>query len=298
MARAELWEPKACIEADFRRALLEIAKQIVMRIGQTDDPRLIRITLDHLSRSPEFVRFSQAAALKMVTGLFADQGRTWREAARHNMKGRMIYEALRNELRGAQGRRLRQLVETVSYRIVTLPQDVGQDVAEYVARESLKGRRASDIAEEIRELFPARTRARAALIARTQTSMTTTDLTRARCEKLGLDWYVWRPVGGASGDGRTRNSHRHMAGVLVNWNDPPAPEDLFPIHRKDGKPYRNTLGHYHAGQCPNCRCYPEPIIDLSQISWPARVYHNGSISRMSKRTFERMAMPVESILRG
>lgn len=288
MSRADLWEPKARIEADFRRSLLEIAKQIVMRVGKTNDPRLIRITLGHLSHSSEFMRLSRVAAMKMVTGLFADQGHTWREAARHNTSGRRVYEALRSELRGTQGARLRKLIETVSYRIITLPQDMGKDVADYVARESLKGRRASDIAEEIKAMFPARTRARATLIARTQTSMTTTDLTRARCEKLGLNWYVWRPVGGSSGDGRTRSSHRHMSGVLVNWNDPPAPEDLFPLRRKDGRPYRNTLGHYHAGQCPNCRCYPEPIIDLSQVSWPARVYHNGNISRMNKKTFERM----------
>lgn len=29
MSRADLWEPKARIEAEFRRSLLEIAKQIV-----------------------------------------------------------------------------------------------------------------------------------------------------------------------------------------------------------------------------------------------------------------------------
>lgn len=283
----DLWEPKGGIEADFRRALLDIAKAIVMRVGMTNDPRLIRATLDHLSSTSEFVHFAQAAATKMVTGLFDDQGRTWRQAARNNSRGRMIREALQKELRGACGTRLRHLIDTLSYRIVTLPQNIGQDVAIYVAKESLKGRRASDIAEEIQRMFPERTRARATLIARTQTSMTTTDLTRMRCENIGLDWYVWRPVGGPHGDGRTRSSHRHMAGVIVNWADPPAPEDLFPMRRKDGNPYRNTLGHYHAGQCPNCRCYPEPLIDLSQITWPARLYQNGRIQRVARKTFER-----------
>jgi AraC-like DNA-binding protein len=69
-----------------------------------------------------------------------------------------------------------------------------------------------------------------------------------------------------------------MSGVLVNWNDPPAPETLFPRYTKTGRPYRNTLGSYHAGQAPNCRCYPETIVDLDLVTWPARVYRNGKIT--------------------
>ena len=118
------------------------------------------------------------------------------------MKSRAMYEALRKELQGEAGRRLRELVDDTTYRIVTLPSDIGHQVADYVSRESLKGRRASDLEDEIRRMFPDKTQARAELIARTQVSMTSTNMTRQRAERYGMNWYIWRPVGGAAGDGR------------------------------------------------------------------------------------------------
>ena len=280
-----LWMPKRRIEVAFRRALLDIAKGIVMRAGDTSDPNQIISTLERITRTPDFIRLSEAIALKMVTGLFDDTGRTWREAARNSGKGREIYQALQKELLGGRGARIRELVHENADLISTLPKNIADDVAAYVDREAMKGRRASDIVDEIRRMFPEKTKARAELIARTQVSMTQTNLVRTRAEDLGLDWYVWRACGGNNGDGRTRSSHRHMSGVLVRWSDPPAPEDLFPLRHVDGTPYKNTLGHYHAGCCPNCRCYPEPVVDLDLLQFPMRVYHSGNIERMSRKQF-------------
>ena len=281
-----LWMPKRRIEVVFRRALLDIAKGIVSRVGETRDPQLIVATLEHLAKTQDFIRLSEAIAMKMVTALFDDTGRTWREAARNNSMGREIYQALQKELLGARGERIRALVKENAALIKTLPKNIADDVTAYVARETVKGRRASDIADEIRMMFPKDTKARAQLIARTQVSMTQTNLVRVRAEDLGLNWYVWRACGGNSGDGRTRSSHKHMSGVLVRWSDPPAPEDLFPLRRVDGTPYKNTLGHYHAGCCPNCRCYPEPVVDLDLLNFPMRVYRSGNIERMPRKRFE------------
>nr|DAS73822.1 MAG TPA: Minor capsid component [Caudoviricetes sp.] len=281
-----IWMPKRRIEIAFRKALLDIAKGIVMRTGETSDPHRIISTLERITHTPDFIRLSEAIALKMVTGLFDDTGRTWREAARNSGKGREIYQALQKELLGGRGARIRELVQENADLISTLPKNIADDVAAYVDREAMKGRRASDIADEIRRMFPEKTRARAELIARTQVSMTQTNLVQARAEDLGLDWYVWRACGGNNGDGRTRSSHRHMSGVLIRWSDPPAPEDLFPLRRVDGSPYNNTLGHYHAGCCPNCRCYPEPVVDLDLLKFPIRVYQNGHVERMSRKQFE------------
>jgi uncharacterized protein with gpF-like domain len=278
--------PKRRIEIAFRKALLDIAKGIVMRAGETSDPHRIISTLERITHMTDFIRLSEAIALKMVTGLFDDTGRTWREAARNSGKGREIYKAIQKELLGAHGVRIRALVKENADLISTLPKNIADDVAAYVDREAMKGRRASDIADEIRRMFPEKTRARAELIARTQVSMTQTNLVQARAEDLGLDWYVWRACGGNNGDGRTRSSHRHMSGVLIRWSDPPAPEDLFPLRRVDGSPYNNTLGHYHAGCCPNCRCYPEPVVDLDLLKFPIRVYQNGHVERMSRKRFE------------
>ena len=281
-----IWMPKRRIEIAFRKALLDIANGIVMRSGETSDPHRIISTLERITHTSDFIRLSEAIALKMVTGLFDDTGRTWREAARNSGKGREIYKALQKELLGARGVRIRELVKENADLISTLPKNIADDVAAYVDREAMKGRRASDISDEIRRMFPEKTRARAELIARTQVSMTQTNLVQARAEDLGLDWYVWRACGGNNGDGRTRSSHRHMSGVLIRWSDPPAPEDLFPLRRVDGSPYNNTLGHYHAGCCPNCRCYPEPVVDLDLLKFPIRVYQNGHVERMSRKQFE------------
>lgn len=279
-----LWMPKYRIEAAFRRQLLVLARKIIREVGTTEDANEIQQILESISQSKEYEKLCRSVAMKMVTGLFSDQGHTWRQAAAANSKGRVIYQALRKELQGPAGKRLRELIDDTTYRIVTLPWDIGHEVADYTARESLKGRRASDIAKEIKKMFPDKTRARAELIARTQTSMTSTNLTRQRAERLGAHWYIWRAVG----DARTRHSHDKMEGVLVNWNDPPAPEDLFPILNADGKPRRNTLGHYHAGCCPNCRCYPEPVIDLDQVTFPARVYRGNRIQVMKQKEFEKL----------
>lgn len=289
MNQSNLWQPTRRIEQTFSRAMKRLARRLAGLVKGIRDPERIIDTLRQYTRTKDFCKFAEAAAMKMVTGLFHDVGSSWRQAAAANGKGQELYQALMRELReGGKGESLDRLIREATYRIKTLPEDLGKDVAAYVERETLKGRRASDIAKEISRMFPEHTKARAELIARTQVSYTQTNLIRTRAESLGLKWYVWRAVGGGKGDGRTRNAHRKMSGVLVSWDDPPAPEDLFPTIGKNGRPYRNTLGHYHAGQAPNCRCYPETIVDLDLVTWPGRVYRGGRITTMTRKQFEQI----------
>ena len=289
MNQSDLWQPARRIEQAFARAMRRLARRLASLVRGIRSPGRIIEILREYAQSDDFRKFAEAVAMKMVTGLFRDLGHSWRQAAAKHGMGRELYQALMRELRmGRKGERLDQLITENTYRIVTLPEDIGKDVAAYVEREALKGRRASDIEKEIAKMFPHHTKARAELIARTQVSYTQTNLIRTRAESLGLRWYAWRAVGGGKGDGRTRTSHRSMSGVLVSWDDPPAPEDLFPRYTKTGRPYKNTLGHYHAGQAPRCRCYPETIIDLDLVTWPARVYRNGKITTMNRRQFEQI----------
>lgn len=288
MNQSDLWAPTRRIERAFIRALRKVARELVKIAKRYTDASDIIRAMRRYAETKAFLTFAQTCAMKMVTGLFHDVGRSWRQAAAANGKGRELYQALMRELRGAKGARLDELIAGNTYRITTLPKDIGKEVAAYVERETLKGRRASEIQKEIQLMFPEHTKAKADLIARTQVSITQTNLIRTRAESLGLNWYVWRAVGGGKGDGRTRSAHRKMSGVIVAWNDPPAPEDLFPTIGKNGLPYRNTLGHYHAGQAPNCRCYPESVIDLDLVTFPARVYRNGSITTMNRRQFEQI----------
>ena len=115
------------------------------------------------------------------------------------------------------------------------------------------------------------------LIARTEISRAETDLTRARAERIGADWYQWA----TSEDQRVRKSHKNMDKVLVAWNDPPNPEVL--VNEK------SNAGHYNGGSTYNCRCLCLPIISLDEISWPARVYSAGSITRMTRAKFSKLS---------
>ena len=76
-----------------------------------------------------------------------------------------------------------------------------------------------------------------------------------------------------------------MSDVIIFWENPPAPEDLFPIIGQNGKKYKNTLGHYHAGCCPNCRCLASPVIFIDDLKFPVRVYTQGMIKTMTKKDF-------------
>jgi SPP1 gp7 family putative phage head morphogenesis protein len=109
-------------------------------------------------------------------------------------------------------------------------------------------------------------------IARTEVAKADTAITRVRAESIGLNWYEWQ----TSQDARVRVSHRKMNQVLIDWNDPPSPEQLVK---------EPSEGHYHAGNIYNCRCVALPVLSLNSLNWPRRVYHSGSLRLVSKNQF-------------
>ena len=239
------------------------------------EPFEIIAMLKRLSNSPILKDYSEKVALKMVTQLFMDAGKTWRTAASVNSRGRTIYEAIRKELSGQIGGSFYFQVKRNAEIIRTVPLKTANRLTNYIAEEANKGRRATDIAEDIRKRFPVSTESNINLIARTEVSKTSTALTQARSEDIGLAWYIWR----TSEDSRVRNSHEHMEDVLIKWTDPPSPERLV-----DEK----SVGLYHAGCVFNCRCYPEPVIDIKDIQFPHKVYSGGGIKRMTRKQFEQI----------
>jgi SPP1 gp7 family putative phage head morphogenesis protein len=211
--------------------------------------------------------------MKMVTSLFADNGRTWRQASRSNMQGKMIHEMLMKQLSGRVGEGVQRQIDRNAKLISTLPLDVAKHVTNHIRERSLAGKRASTISEEIQQMFPDNTKARAALIARTEVSKLSTSLTQSRSEDIGIKWYCWK----TSEDGRVRSSHRHMSDVLIPWSSAPSPERLDGIR---------SVGHYHAGEIWNCRCYAEPVIEVDYLDFPHKVYYGGQIVSMSRKQFE------------
>ncbi len=272
------WAPKRKVEENYQVELSRLIDGFDKKIRRLEliSPFDIIDRLQAYCDTEFFRGFAEASAYRMVTGLQVGQMQTWKEAARASMQGRVIYQALQNELQGSVGIAMRNIVKENARLISSLPSSLRKEANNFISRESLAGRRAEDIAKDLKAQFPKVAKARVLLIARTETSKASTALTRARSEDLGLAWYIWR----TSEDARVRSAHRHMDKVLVNWNNAPSPEALD--HEK-------SYGHYHAGDTFNCRCYPAPIVNINMVRWPAKVYYGGQIRYMTRARFEQIS---------
>ncbi|MGP8260731.1 MAG: minor capsid protein [Acidobacteriaceae bacterium] len=151
------------------------------------------------------------------------------------------------------------------------------DVIDHIHAKSLEGNRAEGIAESLKGLLPETPPSQLESIALTVIGKASTALERIRSEKIDIRWYVWE----TSGDVRVRKSHRKMKGVIVAWNNPPSPEHLIGDEA--------TLGKYHAGEAPECRCLCLPLVSLSEVRWPHRVYYRGQIQRMTRAAFKQIS---------
>lgn len=272
----DLWQPRMKIEMSYKRSLKQIVKKISkLLVGLNTTSEIVR-ELKRFADTPEFKKYAESCAMKMVTSLFSDAGRTWRQAAKSNSQGKLIYEALKNELNGPIGISVKEQIERNATLIKSMPLDIAKDITEHVEKQTFEGRRASDIANDLMKDIPIMSERKASLIARTEVSKASTTLTKARCENMGINWYIWR----TSKDQRVRSSHDHMDDVLICWTNPPSPEKL------NGEKF---VGYYHAGNIYNCRCYPEPVIKLDFIKWPHKVYHRGQIVTMTRKQFEEIA---------
>lgn len=127
--------------------------------------------------------------------------------------------------------------------IKSLPLEASQRVHAVVLNEMPRSTRSTTIAQEIlkHSNIP---EWRAKLIARTEVSRASSELTIARARKLGSTGYIWRTVG----DFDVRPEHKRMAGKFVSYDNPPS------------FPEEPTLGPYHAGCGPNCRCWIDPVL--------------------------------------
>lgn len=254
-------------ELRYFRDLLGIVRRYAEEFAEWTSATLLTV--------PEWLEaYANSAARRMVTGLYAENARSWRQAAYLSSEGPAIRLALQRELRSRVGRRYRELIRENAALIKSLPEEAAAVAVQRAARVAREGRRAEGLSGE--GLFRHVARSRAMLIARTETAKANAALTQARAEDLGLDWYVWQ----TSEDQRVRPSHRKMQGVLVRFNEPPSPEALI------GQ--RSTLGHYGAGNCPNCRCYSEPLLRTSQIAWPHRAYSGGRLQMVTLAQFRIM----------
>jgi conserved hypothetical protein len=268
------WKMTRRIEEDFLKSLNFLStlfEKIAIISG--NDVNLFQSKMQIFQNSVSYDNYINDVVKRMVTPLAARNYETWRKAARVSTRSHFLYTVLMEELKQGIKKDIDLQVISNAALIKTLPSDTAQKVVRDIEEYALSGLRAEEIEKLIQDKTRQHSRASARLIARTEVSKTTSALTKARSEELGLRWYVWRTM--EDGD-RVRKSHRIMNDVLVSWNNPPSPELL--VKEKD-------VGRYHAGNIWNCRCYSEPLIDIDDITWPHKVYINGSIQKMSKARF-------------
>lgn len=274
--KPDKWKLRRRIEVQYASAIKNLIARLLLRAGSISDPVVLRQKIRVLARSPTFREAAEQAALAMLTQLAEDNARTWREAARKSSKGRIMYDAIQQELKKNLNQQYWDIITRNADYITSLPDDLAAIVSSRAAEGVLAGTRASAQIETILAMYPELSESRARLIARTETSKAQTALTRTRAEAIGIHWYEWK----TSEDQRVRNSHRHMQGVLVRFDAPPAPEALIGM---------KSQGHYNAGDIYNCRCYAAPLTEIDDVSWPHKVYYGGRIVKMTRAQFRKIA---------
>ena len=197
---------------------------------------------------------SAVPTITQLLGKYAEALAPWAERAASQMldevdaRDRSMWEQLsdemsrelRKEIRTAPtGARMQALLREQVTLITSLPTDAAKRVHELTLAGIEDSTRAREIAKEIGRSGEV-TVGRANLIARTEVARTASTLTQARAEHVGSEGYIWRD----SGDTDVRHSHKKMNGKFVRWDSPPTLDGMTG----------------HAGQFPNCRCYPEPVI--------------------------------------
>lgn len=224
---------------------------------------------------------STLLATRMITQINVGNQKTWRQAAARSSQSQKLYRLLQAEMAGPTGSRVHQLVRENSRLISSLPLEAAQTLTDEITKAQQAGARPKTVSKMMQKRFPELLKSRTNLISRTETAKASAALTRARSERVGIDWYIWE----TSRDQRTRTSHKNMNGVVVPFSQPPSPEALV------GEP--SGLGNYDAGECPNCRCLTIPVLTLDDINFPARIYWHGKITTMTKQAFKKIAVGLE-----
>jgi SPP1 gp7 family putative phage head morphogenesis protein len=183
--------------------------------------------------------WAKSTARKMLNEVNARDLESWRSL------GQAISTQLHHDIvQTPVGERMRSLLSEQVSLIQSLPRQAGERVHQLTLQGLENSTRASEISKEILRTG-AVTESRALLIARTEVARTASVLTQARAEHAGSSHYRWR----TAGDQDVRAGHKAMEGKICEWAHPPAVNE-------NGK-----IRYHHPGQFPNCRCWPEPLLD-------------------------------------
>jgi len=275
------WSLTKRIENQYRRDLVAISKEVDKIVKnylfvnkpnfgaklKIADIRGLEIKLKQYSA--RIVDWGKASVGRMIGSLEKSDLSSWE---RHSKE---ISNLLRRELsKGEIHDRMKAYMDDNVDLITSLPLKAAERVHHLVNNNLKTGARAETLIAELLQTGKV-TESQARTIARTETSRAATGLVKASAESIDIDWYFWR----TTHDNRLRKSHKIMDGVLCRWDDPPSPELLAG---------EKSVGNYLPGAIWNCRCYAEPLILISDIKFPVKVYTNGSIKKMNREQFMKL----------
>lgn len=250
------------LEREYESGIMRLYRRILQKAQGLSLEKLIDY-LKSTSLNQAVTKLANNLAARMVSLARVQNTQDWRAAARQGSMGREIRQAIKKEI----GNNIGLTVQSIIYQNARLISSVPQDIAEQITAEMLKrfnkGQRYEDYVPELMNKVPGLMKSRARLIARTETGKANEAMTEARARNVGINCYIWR----SSHDERVRPSHEKMDGVLCFWDSPPDPEAFF----MGG----SVFGPYHAGCCPNCRCYCEPVVDMMFLPDRIMVSANG-----------------------
>lgn len=277
MARKSLkntWETSRKIEELYKKLLknlLDPAKREIIRKSKDKEEQLtveyVETYMRKFASAPMFLQKADEIARRITTMTLAENAKDWRDAARQASRNPKVYNLLMKELENDKEikREFDRILENNAKLIKTLPLEIAQDIVKHIASRSFASDRPETISKEIKKFFPEHTKAKEKLIARTESAKAKAALKEARAKSIGVYWYVWH----STDDQRTRPAHAFMNNVICNYEHNPSPEELA---KKYGKYEGKSYGEYTPGGIFNCRCFAEPIIELSLIKFPCKAY--------------------------
>lgn len=224
------WQPSRAAERAYERQLRGVAGQ-VQHVLKTADPERAVQLLQEYARTIE--PWARQSAANMVAGAARKNEQAWRGVATRMGLDIRLFQA--TDLGHVVSARIDANVGLIRSMVTGAAEQVASMVQESMA----SGMRAEELARRIADVGEV-SLTRARTIAATEVSKAGTALTQARAASVGSEGYIWR----TTRDGQTRPSHRAMEGRFIRWDSPPTLD--------------NMTGH--AGEFPNCRCYPEPVI--------------------------------------
>jgi len=225
------------IERRYAVQLRSVAKQVgaIVNGFPPGDPQFVP-TIDAMLRAYAdlLLPWARETAAKMLRATNAADYKAWLSLGEEVSAG--VMREVTTTPTGSTF--LALLAEQVHY-IRSIPLEAAQRVHTLTTEALADGTRAAEIAKMI-QASGSVAESRATLIARTEVARTASTFTQARALNVGSQGYVWE----TSRDGDVRPSHKKMQGKIIDWDKPPVVDGMTG----------------HAGEFPNCRCWPRVIL--------------------------------------